>query len=130
LSTSYAYPCEHETATAGCASYEFSHRDEAKWFFEEFSQLYGQYPNVLFEIYNEPLKANWTADIKPYEQEMVDTIRNHSNNVIICGTTKWSQDVGLVPASCAPYAPDGSCSAQPVRGSSFPSANLLESMAL
>ncbi|CAK0888161.1 unnamed protein product [Prorocentrum cordatum] len=25
---------------------------------------------------------------------------------------KWSQDVGLVPASCAPYAPEGSCSVQ------------------
>jgi len=71
------------------------HTEEAHWFFEEFSLLYGQYPNVLFEIYNEPLQSSWSDEIKPYEQAMVNTIRNHSDNVIICGTRQWSQDVDL-----------------------------------
>jgi len=71
------------------------HTEEARGFFEEFSKMYGHLPNVLFEIFNEPLKESWHDDIKPYEQEIVNLIRNHTDNVIICGTRQWSQDVDV-----------------------------------
>jgi len=74
------------------------HTARAQAFFTEMAQIYGHYPNVLFEIFNEPLKESWHNDIKPYEQEIVDVIRKHSENVIICGTRQWSQDVDVAAA--------------------------------
>jgi len=71
------------------------HVEEAKAFFAEMSAIYGHYPNVFFEIFNEPLQESWETDIMPYEQQIVDTIRRHSGNLIICGTRTWSQDVDL-----------------------------------
>jgi len=70
-----------------------NHRSEAKEFFEEMSRTYGSLPNVLFETFNEPLQQSWSQDIKPYHEEIVKVIRSHSQNIIICGTPTWSQDV-------------------------------------
>jgi len=74
------------------------HTGRAHEFFEEMAQVYGHFPNVLFEIFNEPLKESWHDDIKAYEQEIVDSIRKYSDNVIICGTRQWSQDVDVAAA--------------------------------
>mmetsp|Transcript_84902 Transcript_84902/g.188670 ORF Transcript_84902/g.188670 Transcript_84902/m.188670 type:complete len:275 (+) Transcript_84902:3-827(+) len=68
------------------------------------AQVYGQYPNVLFEIWNEPIHQSWSTAIKPYHEELVATIRNHSENLIICGTGTWSQDVDV--ASLDPVVGD------------------------
>jgi endoglucanase len=67
--------------------------DAAKKFFAEMSKKYGKYPNVIYEIYNEPLKdISWNEDIKPYAEEVIKTIReNDPDNLIICGTRQWSQ---------------------------------------
>lgn len=68
--------------------------EEAKAFFAEMAQLYGDKPNVIYELYNEPLKISWNDDIKPYCEAVIDSIRVHDvDNLIICGTPNWSQDV-------------------------------------
>ncbi|MCU0416801.1 MAG: glycoside hydrolase family 5 protein [Cytophagaceae bacterium] len=67
----------------------------AKSFFEKMSKKYSKYPNVLYEIFNEPLQdASWTNQIKPYAEDIISTIRkNDSDNIIIVGTRQWSQMV-------------------------------------
>ncbi len=67
---------------------------EAKKFFAEMAQLYGHHPNVIYEVYNEPLNVSWSGVIKPYCEAVIDTIRTHdSDNLIICGTRNWCQEV-------------------------------------
>jgi len=75
------------------------HVDEAKAFFAEMAQLYGQEPSVLFETYNEPLQISWADVVKPYHEQLVAEIRQHANeSIIILGTTTWSQDVDTASA--------------------------------
>lgn len=67
---------------------------EAKTFFAEMAQKYGKYPNVIYEIYNEPLMVSWPNVIKPYCEEVISVIRKYDpDNIIICGTSNWSQNV-------------------------------------
>lgn len=69
------------------------HTSEAKAFFTEMAQAYGQTPNVIFEIYNEPVNVSW-AQVKAYAEEVTGAIRGKgANNVVIVGTPNWSQDV-------------------------------------
>lgn len=35
--------------------------DEAKAFFGKMAQKYGKYPNVIYEIYNEPVEDSWES---------------------------------------------------------------------
>lgn len=72
------------------------HLKEAKDFFTEVAQKYGDKPNVIYEPFNEPLQISWSAAIKPYHQAIIDTIRRYdADNLIICGTPTWSQDVDI-----------------------------------
>jgi len=71
------------------------HKEEAKAFFIEMARTYGKHPNVLFETFNEPVQQSWWGVVKPYHEEMVQVIRQHTDNLIICGTPKWSQDVDI-----------------------------------
>lgn len=65
-------------------------------FFEEMAQTYGSYPNVIYEIYNEPLQVSWSNTIKPYANAVISAIRNiDPDNLIIVGTPTWSQDVDV-----------------------------------
>lgn len=74
-----------------------SHLNEAISFFNNISETYGDQPNIIYEIYNEPLNVSWNDILKPYSQEIANTIRkNDSNNVIVVGTPNWSQDVDAV----------------------------------
>ncbi len=67
---------------------------EAKTFFADMAQKYGKYPNVIYEIYNEPLMVSWDNVIKPYCEEVIAEIRKYDpDNIIICGTSNWSQNV-------------------------------------
>ncbi len=67
--------------------------DQAVAFFDEMAKKYGKYPNVLYEIYNEPLKEpTWSEDLKPYSEKVIKAIRKHDpDNIIIVGTRQWSQ---------------------------------------
>lgn len=71
--------------------------DEAKSFFSEMAQKYSDYPNVIYEPYNEPLDVSWTEVLKPYHEAVIAEIRKHDpDNLIICGTRTWSQRVDEV----------------------------------
>lgn len=67
--------------------------DYAKNFFGEMARTYGSYPNVLFEIFHEPLQQDWTKTIKPYHEAVIPIIRRSSRNIIILGTASFSRDV-------------------------------------
>lgn len=69
------------------------HRNEARAFFGRMAERYGRQPNVLFEVFNEPVQQAWSGVLKPYHQELVGAIRQHSDNIIILGTRLWSQEV-------------------------------------
>jgi endoglucanase len=71
-----------------------TYQPQSEAFFEEMAKTYGDKPNVIFEIWNEPLNsADWKTVIKPYHEAVIPKIRAHSKNLIICGTQTWSQDV-------------------------------------
>jgi endoglucanase len=64
----------------------------AKTFFSKIAQKYGSYPNIIYEIYNEPIRVSWSEVLKPYSEEVIAAIRQHDpNNIIVCGTPIWSQ---------------------------------------
>lgn len=77
-------------------------KNRAKSFFTAMAKKWGNYDNVIFEIYNEPLgkdagtwngqSSNTTwADIKAYTEEVIPLIRAHSDNLILVGTRNYSQ---------------------------------------
>lgn len=70
---------------------------EAILFFKEIATKYGKYPNIIYEIYNEPLKISWSDSIKPYAINVITEIRKiDPDNIIVVGTPHWSQDVDVV----------------------------------
>lgn len=70
------------------------HTEQAKAFFAEMAQRYADKPNVIYEIYNEPLDVSWSGVIKPYSEAVIAEIRKHDpDNIIVCGTGFYSQRV-------------------------------------
>jgi endoglucanase len=72
------------------------YKDEALEFFAEMAQKYGSYPNIFYEICNEPNgdDVTWSDSIKPYAEEVIAEIRKYDpDNIIIVGTPSWSQRV-------------------------------------
>lgn len=68
---------------------------EAKAFFAEMSQKYSKYPNIIYEIFNEPDYETWW-EVKTYAEEVIRVIReNDPNNIILVGSPHWDQDVDL-----------------------------------
>ncbi|CAM4290793.1 glycoside hydrolase family 5 protein [Zobellia nedashkovskayae] len=73
------------------------HVEDAKSFFAEVAEKYGDYPNIIYETYNEPLDVSWEAVLKPYHEAVVAEIRKYdSDNIVVCGTRNWSQGVSEV----------------------------------
>ncbi|MEZ4810277.1 MAG: glycoside hydrolase family 5 protein [Allomuricauda sp.] len=71
-----------------------NHLEESVAFFSEMAQKYGSYPNIIYEPYNEPLAVSWRNVLKPYHEAVIAEIRKYDpDNLIICGTPNWSQDV-------------------------------------
>jgi endoglucanase len=69
---------------------------EAKTFFEQMAKEYGKYPNVIYEIFNEPDYESW-SDVKSYSSEVIKVIRKYdSDNIILVGSPHWDQDIHLV----------------------------------
>jgi endoglucanase len=66
----------------------------AEGFFEEMAQTYGQYPNILYQIWNEPLDSHpWATVVKPYHEAVIPKIRAHDSlNLIVLGSSNWSSD--------------------------------------
>ena len=70
--------------------------EPAKEFFAEMAQKYGQYPHVIYEIYNEPVDDTW-KEVKEYSIEVIETIRKYDpDNIILVGSPHWDQDVHIV----------------------------------
>lgn len=70
------------------------HQEDALTFFDYISSKYRHYPNILYEICNEPNGSNisWSDHIKPYATKIVPTIRkNAPDSLIIIGTPHWCQ---------------------------------------
>lgn len=75
------------------------HPDAAKSFFASMAQLYGGYPNVIYEIFNEPLPTYDWATIKAYSAAVVASIRQYDpDNLIVVPTPRWDQDVDVAAA--------------------------------
>ncbi len=73
---------------------------EAKAFFDEMSREFAGIPNVIYEIWNEPIGTYegslnfWRNEITPYAKELISTIRNNDpDNLIIVPTPFYDQFV-------------------------------------
>ncbi len=78
---------------------------DALRFFGYMSEKYADFPNVIYEICNEPNGyASWQGDVKPYAEEVIPIIRaNDPDSIIIVGTPTWSQDIDKALADPLKY---------------------------
>ena len=76
------------------------YKAQAIAFFQDIARTYGDKPNLIYEIYNEPLNTtDWHNTIKPYAQDVINAIRTiDPDNLIVVGTQTWSQDVDKAAA--------------------------------
>ncbi len=79
-----------------------NYKAEAKIFFKEMASEFGNYPNIIYEIWNEPIgddnnpNPKW-EEIKEYSKEIIAEIRSFDpNNIIVVGTPFYSQRVDIV----------------------------------
>jgi len=64
---------------------------QATNFFTEMAQLYGDTPNIIYELWNEPTDQP-SSTIQNYCQNLTDQIRIYDpDNLILCGSMTWSQ---------------------------------------
>ena len=71
---------------------------EVKEYFDGISKKYGKYPNVIYEVFNEPDYETW-PEVKAYAEEVIKVIRaNDPDNIILVGSPRWDQDVNLPAA--------------------------------
>lgn len=72
-----------------------THTADAQKFFETIAKEYGNCPNILYELCNEPNGGvNWSGTIKPYCEKVIKSVRKYdSDAIVICGTGTWSQDI-------------------------------------
>ena len=64
--------------------------NEAKAWFGALAQKYGNTPNIIWEIYNEPNGPAW-GEIATYANAVIPEIRKSSKNVILVGNSSWDQ---------------------------------------
>jgi endoglucanase len=70
--------------------------EAAKKFFSAMAEKYGKYPNIIYEIFNEPVRDSW-EDVKTYSVEVIKAIRRFDpDNIILVGNPHWDQDLDLV----------------------------------
>ena len=73
--------------------------EEAVKFFDYISKKYGKHPNIIYEIFNEPVDDSWES-LKDYSSEVIKAIRaNDPDNIILVGCPHWDQDIHLVAES-------------------------------
>ncbi len=69
---------------------------EAKSFFVEMATKYKDVPNVIYELFNEPVDESW-PQIKAYSQKLITAIRAiDSNALILVSAPRWSQNLDEV----------------------------------
>lgn len=70
----------------------------ASTFFASMATAYGNSPNVMYEIWNEPSGITW-PNIKIYHQTVISAIRAiDPDNIIFLGTPNWDQQPNLAAA--------------------------------
>lgn len=70
-----------------------THTEDAKKFFASIAKQYADYPNIIYEICNEPNGTDW-ATVKKYAEAVIAEIRKYDKDaIIICGTPTWSQEI-------------------------------------
>jgi endoglucanase len=73
-------------------------QEAAEIFFKEMATAYGKYPNVMYELFNEPDYETW-PEVKAYSEALIKIIRSiDTDNIILVGCPKWDQDVQLPAA--------------------------------
>jgi endoglucanase len=69
--------------------------NEARAFFKTMATKYHGYPNIIYELFNEPDYETW-REVKAYSVDLINTIRAiDKNNIILIGSPHWDQDVNL-----------------------------------
>ena len=72
---------------------------EAVEFFRQMATKYGKYPNIIYEIFNEPVHQSW-KEVKSYSETVIRAIRDiDKNNIILVGSPHWDQDVHIAADS-------------------------------
>ncbi len=75
------------------------HQEEAVAFFSEMAQRYGDKPNVIYEIFNEPEQDESWPQVKAYADAVIGALRQHDpDNLVIVGSPEWDQRIDLVAA--------------------------------
>ena len=76
------------------------YKETALSFFEKIASTYGDKPNILYEICNEPNGDTSWDEIKSYSVDVIDRIRMYApQSIVIVGTPTWSQDVDIASSS-------------------------------
>jgi endoglucanase len=69
-------------------------------FFRAMANEFGKFPNIIYEIANEPGEDLEWGDIREYAEEVVAAIRDvDQNNLIVVGSPRWSQLVDVAAES-------------------------------
>ena len=72
--------------------------EESKNFFRTIATTYHQYPNIIYEIFNEPDYETW-PEVKKYSEEVIKIIRAiDKDNIILVGSPRWDQEIQLPAA--------------------------------
>ncbi|NLG16569.1 MAG: glycoside hydrolase family 5 protein [Fibrobacter sp.] len=81
------------------------YKKEAIDFFTEMAMTYKNDSHIIYEICNEPNgSVFWKKDIRPYAEEVISAIRAYdTNNIILVGSSTWSQDVDSVALAPLSY---------------------------
>ncbi|MDA3893974.1 MAG: glycosyl hydrolase family 8 [Salinivirgaceae bacterium] len=83
-------------------------KDLAIDFFTEIASMYGDYPNIIYEIFNEPNNNVSNYEVQVFANEIIPVIRAHDqNNVIVVGSSWWSQqpcDINLAQGNTSNVA--------------------------
>jgi endoglucanase len=67
--------------------------ESSESFFSALAAAYGKTPNIMYEPWNEPVQESWDV-IKAYHEALIAKIRAiDPNNIIICGSRHWDQEV-------------------------------------
>ncbi|MDR1005211.1 MAG: glycoside hydrolase family 5 protein [Prevotellaceae bacterium] len=73
--------------------------EEAKAFFRQMATRYKGVPNVIYELYNEPVDDTWEA-VKAYSVELINVIRAIDQDaLILIGSPHWDQDIHIAADS-------------------------------
>jgi len=72
------------------------HMAEAEEFFTKVATKYADCPNVIYELFNEPVNDSWD-DLKVYAESLISVIDSISNvhPLILMGCPHWDQDINL-----------------------------------